>query len=108
MSISKAVTVIIEILNNDIDDLRKLLRLTITDMHKLIELCLSTNYFIFDNLVHILENSCLIGLTLMVVILDVFQQGLEDKAIQEALTTNLALVTYKRYVENSHKRFKHR
>ena len=77
-------------------------------MYKLIELCLSTNYFIFDNLVHILENSCLIGLTLMVVILDIFQQGLEDKAIQEALTTNLALVTYKRYVENSHKRFKHR
>ena len=57
MSISKAVTVIIEILNNDIDDLQKLLRLTITDMYKLIELCLSTNYFIFDNLVHILENS---------------------------------------------------
>ena len=44
----------------------------------------------------------------MVVILDIFQQGLEDKTIQEALTTNLALVTYKRYVENSHKRFKHR
>ena len=108
--IDEAVAVIIEILNNDIDtdDLRKRTKLTLTDMHKLIELCLSTNYFIFDNLVHILENSCLIGLTLMVVILDIFQQGLEDKAIQEALTTNLALVTYKRYVENSHKRFKHR
>ena len=81
MSISEAVAVIIEILNNDIDDLRKLLRLTITAMYKLTELCLSTNYFIFDNLVHILENSRLIGLTLMVVILDIFQQGLEDKAI---------------------------
>ena len=31
------------------------------------ELCLSTNYFIFDNRVCILENSGLIGLALMVV-----------------------------------------
>ena len=53
--IDEAVAVIIEILNNDIDDLRKRTKLTLTDTHKLIELCLSTNYFIFDNRVRILE-----------------------------------------------------
>ena len=74
---------------------------------KLTELCLCTNYFIFDNFVHILQNSGLIGLTLMVAILEVFLQHLEDKAIQEALTTNLTPLTYNRYVENSHKRFKY-
>ena len=45
--IDEVVAVIIEILDNDIDDLRKGTKLTVTDIHKLFELCLSTNYFIF-------------------------------------------------------------
>ena len=52
----EAVVVIMR-LNNDIDDLQKQTKLTLTDIHKLIELCLSTNYFIFDNRVRILKNS---------------------------------------------------
>ena len=103
----EAVAVIIEILNNDIDidDLRRRTKLTLTDIHKLIELCLSTNYFIFDNRVRILENSRPIGLALMVVISEAFLQRLEDRALQEALATNLASLTYKRYVDHSHARF---
>ena len=54
--IDKAVAVIIETLNNDINDLQKRTKLTLPDIHKLIELCLSTNYFIFDNRVRILED----------------------------------------------------
>ena len=105
VSIDEAVAVIIEILNNDIDDLRKRAKLTLTDIQKLIELCLSSNYFIFDNRVRILKNSGPIGLALMVVISEAFLQRLEDKAIQEALATNLAPLTYKRYVDDSHARF---
>ena len=76
------------------------------DNHKLIELCLNSNYFIFDNRVCILQNSRPIGLVLMVVISEVFLQRLEDKAIQEALTTNLALFTYKRYIGGINETFK--
>ena len=101
----EAVAVIIEILNNDTDDLRKRTKLTLTDIHKLIELCLSTNYFIFDNRVRILENSGPIGLALMVVISEAFLQRLEDRALQEDLATNPALLTYKRYLDNSQARF---
>ena len=97
--------VIIEILNNDIYDLRKRKKLTLTDIQKLIELCLSTNCFTFDNCVRILENSGPIGLALMVVILEAFLQRLEDRAMQEFLATNLALLTFKRYVDDSHARF---
>ena len=103
--IDEAVAVIIEILNNDIDDLRKRTKLTLTDIHKLIELCLSTSYFIFDSHVRILENSGPIVLALMVVISEAFLQRLEDRAMQEALATNLALLMYKRYVNDSHARF---
>ena len=103
--IDEAVAVIIEILNNDADDLRKRTKLTLTDIHKLIELCLSTNYFVFDNRIRILENSGPTGLALMVVISEAFQQRSEDKALQEALVTNLAPLTFKRYADNSHARF---
>ena len=41
----------------------------------------------------------------MVVIPEASVQCLKDKAIQEALTANLALLTYKRYVDDSHARF---
>ena len=103
--IEESVAVIIEILNNDIDDLQKRTKLTLTDIHKLIELCLSTNYFIFDNRVPILENSGQIGLTLMVVKSEAFLQRLEDRALQEVRATNLASLRYKRYVDVSHARF---
>ena len=78
---------------------------SLIDIHKLIELCLSTNYFIFDNRVRIFENSGSIGLTLMVLISEAFLQRLEKKAIQEALTTNLAPLTYIRYLDDTHARF---
>ena len=81
--VDKAVAVIIEILDNDTDDLRKRTKLTVTDIHELIELCLNTNYFIFDNRVCILENSGPIGLALMVVISKAFQQRLEGRALQK-------------------------
>ena len=54
-------------------------------MHKLIELCLGTNYFIFDNRMRILENSGPIGLALMIMISEVFLQDLEDRVMQETL-----------------------
>ena len=42
----------------------------------------------------------------MVAISEVFLQHLEDRALQEALATNLSPLTYKRYVDDSHIRFK--
>ena len=36
---------------------------------------------------------------------EVFVQRLEDGTMQESVATNLALVTTKRYVDNSHTRF---
>ena len=104
--IDEVVAVTIEILNNDIDELRKRRKLTLTDTHKHFELCLSANYFIFDNHEGMLENSGPIGLASMVVISEASLQSLEDKAIQEALTTNLALLMYRKYVDDGHTRFK--
>ena len=74
--IDEAVAVLVEILNNEIDDLWFMKKLILTDIHNLVELCLSTTYFIFDNHMRILEKSGPIGLVLMVVISDAFLQRL--------------------------------
>ena len=103
--IDESVAVIIVISNNDIDDLQKRTKLTLTDIHKLIELYLSTNYFIFDNRLGILENSGQIGLALMVLISEAFLQRLQNRALQKARATNLAPLRYNRYVDVRHVRF---
>ena len=53
----------------------------------------------------ILENSVPIGLALMIVISEAFLQRLVDRAMQEVLATNLAPLTYKRYVDDNRARF---
>ena len=53
----------------------------------------------------ILENSGVIDLASMAVISGTFLQCSKDKAKQECLTTNLAQLTYKRHVDDSHARF---
>ena len=53
----------------------------------------------------VLEISGPICLALMVVISEAFLLHFKDKAIQEALTTNLAPLVYKRYVDDNHARF---
>ena len=84
-------------LSSDIDDLRKRTKLTLTSIHKL--LCLSTNYFVFDNRVRSLENSGLISLALRAVNSEAFLHRLEDKTIEEALTAKL---TYNSRSETVH------
>ena len=105
VSIYETVAVIIEILNNDTDELRKRTKLILTDIQKLIELCLTPSYFIFDNRVCILQNSGPVGLALMVVISEAFLQRLEDKAIPEAMATKLTPLTCKVYDNDRHARF---
>ena len=60
--IDKAITVLIDTLNNDLDDLNTRTQLTLTDIHKLTELCLSKSYFLYENKIRLLENAGPIGL----------------------------------------------
>ena len=45
--VDKAIIVLIDTLNNDLDDLNTHTKLTLTDMHKLTELCFSKSYIFF-------------------------------------------------------------
>ena len=47
--INEAVDAMISILANDIDDLKTRTKLTLVDIHQLVNLCVSINYFLYEN-----------------------------------------------------------
>ena len=103
--IDQAINVIIDLLSRDIDDLKSRTKLSLTDIHQLVELCLSLNYFLFEHQIHVIDNSGPIGLALMVVIAEAFLQFIELSAINKALTLKIAPTIYRRFVDDSHARF---
>ena len=103
--IDKAITVLIDTLNKDLNDLNTLTKLTLTDIHKLTELFLSKSYFLYEDKIRLLENTGPIGLSLTVVLSESYLQHLEHKAMAEALTIQIQPKTFKRYVDDSHARF---
>ena len=103
--INEAVDAMISILANDIDDLKTRTKLTLVDIHQLVNLCVSINYFLYENEFRVIENSGPIGLALMVVISEAFLQYLEQKPINQALLLKTQPITFRRYVDDSHSRF---
>ncbi|XP_065678259.1 uncharacterized protein LOC136093215 [Hydra vulgaris] len=103
--INEAIPVIINILNDDLEDLKTRTKLTLIDIHQLIELSLSICYFLYEDKIRILPNSGPIGLSLMVVIAEAFLQNIEKRALYIAFVNSFQPITYKRYVDDSHARF---
>nr|XP_047132439.1 uncharacterized protein LOC105845309 [Hydra vulgaris] len=103
--INEAIPVIINILNDDLEDLKTRTKLTLIDIHQLIELSLSICYFLYEDKIRILPNSGPIGLSLMVVIAEAFLQNIEKRALDIAFVNSFQPITYKRYVDDSHARF---
>nr|XP_047143089.1 uncharacterized protein LOC124817277 [Hydra vulgaris] len=103
--INEAIPVIINILNDDLEDLKTRTKLTLIDIHQLIELSLSICYFLYEDKIRILPNSGPIGLSLMVVIAEAFLQSIEKRALDVAFVNSFQPITYKRYVDDSHARF---
>ncbi|XP_065640463.1 uncharacterized protein LOC124819032 [Hydra vulgaris] len=86
--IDEAIAVIIDILNNDIDNLKTPTKLSLVDIHQLIELSLSP-----------------IGFSLMVVMVEAFLQNIERKALNIATICTCEPKTFVRYVDDCHARF---
>nr|XP_047124319.1 uncharacterized protein LOC105844437 [Hydra vulgaris] len=103
--IDEAIPVIIDILNNDIDDLKTQTKLSLVHIHQLIELSLSICYFLNENKIRIIPNSGPIGLSLMVVMAEAFLQNIERKALNIATICTCEPKTFVRYVDDCHARF---
>jgi len=77
---------------------------------QLVEVCLYKSYFLYDNQVHCLEDSGPIGLSLMVILAESFLQMIENKAmnIANSRPSPVHPITHKRYVDDTHDRFKNK
>ena len=95
-------------LNNDKEHLQERRKLTLTDIHKLTELCLSKYHFLCENNLRLFQNSGPIGLALMVVLSECYLQKIEFKAVTEALNYKIAPKTFRRFVDDSHACFQNR
>ena len=104
--LKKATKVILDLLEKD-EDFKKYTKLTILEIKKLLELCLSKCYFIWNSEIHELKDSGPIGLSLMVVMAEGWLQVLEAKAINDALKEQppVSPLSFFRYVDDSHSRF---
>ena len=100
--INKALDVLMDQLNSYKADLMKRTKLCLKDIHELAELCLNKCYFLWNAEIRILKKLGPIGLSFVVVLSESYVQNVEQKAIAEALTLNLAPTTYRRYVDDTH------
>ena len=84
--------------------LKQTTKLTVDDIKQLIELCLSKCYFLWNYKIYLLKSSAPIGLALMVVMAEAFQQYYVKYAIEEASrqTPPVARKSFLRYVDDSH------
>ena len=103
--IKRAIDAMMHILQNDEADVRERTNLSMSDIRKLLELSLSTCYFLWNDKIYSIEDSGPIGLSLMVVIAEGYLQFIEKNAMDVALVANVAPKTFKRYVDDSHARF---
>ncbi|XP_065684845.1 uncharacterized protein LOC136096992 [Hydra vulgaris] len=101
----EAIPVIVNILNDGLEDLKIKTKLTVLDIHQLIELLLSKFYFLYEDKIRLLPNSGLIGLSLMVVIAEAFLQNIKKRPLNITFVNSFHPITYKRYVDDSHARF---
>ena len=106
--LDKAIDVIVEYLKNDFNNVKRRTKLTLVDIHQLIESCVIECYFLYNNLIWKLYNSGPIGLSIMVVLSECYLQRLEEKSIALSFALNISPKTFKRYVDDSDSRFENK
>ena len=81
--LDRSIQVIVELLQDEHDELKKRTKLNLTDMQQLLELCLSECYFLYNNVIWTLENSGPIGISIVVVLSECYLQRIEQKSITQ-------------------------
>ncbi|XP_065683281.1 uncharacterized protein LOC124809569 [Hydra vulgaris] len=100
--VKEAIIILIERLKNDPSFTSKF---TFEEIKTLLDICLLHCYFLFEHDIYELEVSGPFGLGLMVVVAECFLQFHESNAIAQAISNNIQLKSFKRYVDDTHSRF---
>ena len=106
--VKKAIENLMDMLQNDFEHFKSRTVFQLKHVKELMEVCLYKSYFLWDNKIHCLEDSGPIGLSLMVVLAESFLQMIEKKSINIAISLPIPVnpITHKRYVDDTHDRFK--
>ena len=80
--VEKAISNLMDMLQNDFDDLKIRTILKLEHIKQLMEVCLYKCYFLWNNQIHSVKDSGPIGLSLMVVLADSFLQMIESKVTE--------------------------
>ena len=106
--IGKAIDVILQQLSKNYEDLKKRTKLMLVHIQQLIELCVSECNFLWDNVIWNLLNSGPIAFSIMLVLSESYLHNIEKKAIEIALRFGIVPKTFRKYVDDSHARFRSR
>ena len=85
MPISRSVEVVMDLVSDNYDEISQRTKLSVPDIGKLLKLCLSKCYFLWDDKIFVIEDAGPIGLSLMVTMAEAYLQFLESKSLREAL-----------------------
>ena len=92
-----------DLVSDNYDEISKGTKLSVLDIEKLLNLCLSKCYFLWDNKIFVIEDAGPIGLSLMVTMVEAYLQFLKANALQMAF--DFCSKTFRWYVDDSHGRF---
>ena len=73
-----------DFLSANMDEIKARTKLSFHDLREMIELCLKKCYFLWRNKIYVIKDAGPIGLSLMVVMAEMYLQFLESKAIKVA------------------------
>ena len=104
--IRKAIPAIMDLLQSDFESVSSQTKMDLSDIKVLLELCLGVCYFLFEDNIYTIDDAGPIGLSLMVVIAEGYLQTIESKALRNAIANGCGPLSYLRYVDDSHSRFR--
>ena len=87
--ITRAIDAMMEILSKDEEDLTTRTKFSLQHIRKLIQICLDTCYFLYENEIYVIDDAGPIGLSLMVVVSEAYLQFIEEKAVNISIIMNV-------------------
>ena len=104
----KQQNVLIDTLSNDKEQRNESAKLTLTNIHKLTELCLSKCSFSYQNNLCFLYNRALFGFSFVGALSETYLQKTESKAKIETLNYKIAPKTFRHFENDSPSDFQER
>ena len=100
--IDETITILVDALKHNAEVFKTCVKLTLTGIHNMAELCVSRYYFLHRRRIRLSDNAGLTGLSLMLTLFQSYRQSLEHKARNQLFTFRFRPETICKYADNSY------